>query len=387
MGGWKGGGGRGTRRISVGNVLDLNTVEIGAAFGTRLWRTGKLSNRRECGSIEPPESCLLSDRRGRGAAADRSGIVKANTSPTTMKSFPRETHLRWRRLDVPGREEARIQQAPAGWHLVGEAEVEESATALQLAYAIDCDRKWRTRRAIIDASSSSGKPSRFELLADGDGHWSVNGTSMSTLDGALDIDLGFTPATNLLPIRRLTLEIGERAEVRTAWLRFPELRVELLEQSYTREDDCVFRYDALVDAQSFTARLETNEFGCVLLYEGLWEAELAVTYPYLRSRIMYIESKAAGLSGPARIGRVTFSKSGKTIYYGGRTFESLKGRGFKSNYRDVDTREEYWISGPHKDGGDRLYGGRDTVDIDPDVRREYWRDIRGQPHRVADHRA
>lgn len=29
---------------------------------------------------------------------------------------------------------------------------------------------------------------------------------------------------------------------------------------------------------------------------------------------MYIASKANGLSGPARIGRVSFSKTGRTVY-------------------------------------------------------------------------
>jgi len=97
----------------------------------------------------------------------------------------------------------------------------------------------------------------------------------------------------------------------------------------------------------------------------------------VKSRIMYIEDKSAGLTGPARIGRVTFSKTGKTIYYRGRTFQSLKGRGFKANFYDVESGAEYWISGPHKDGTDTLYGGAQPVEIDEDIREEYWRDIRG----------
>jgi hypothetical protein len=101
----------------------------------------------------------------------------------------------------------------------------------------------------------------------------------------------------------------------------------------------------------------------------------------MKSRIMYIECKSAETSEPARIGRVAFSKTGKTLYYRGRTFQSLKGAGFKSNFYDVNTGEEYWISGPHKDGGDRLYGGREPVEIDADVRLEYWRDIRGLAER------
>ena len=92
---------------------------------------------------------------------------------------------------------------------------------------------------------------------------------------------------------------------------------------------------------------------------------------------MYIEDKSDGLSGPARIGRVRFSQTGKTLYYGGRTFRSMKGAGFKANYRDVGTGAEFWISGCKKRGGDTLYGG--VVEIDDDVREEYWVKIRGMP--------
>ena len=74
-------------------------------------------------------------------------------------------------------------------------------------------------------------------------------------------------------------------------------------------------------------------------------------------RIMYIECKSGGLSGPARIGRVAFSRSGRTLHYAGRKFESLKGQGFKANYVDADTGDAYWISGCKKAGGDRLYPG------------------------------
>lgn len=97
-----------------------------------------------------------------------------------------------------------------------------------------------------------------------------------------------------------------------------------------------------------------------------------------KTRIMYIEDKSDGLNGPARIGRVTFSKSGRSIHYAGRTFRTLDGSGFKANYFDVETGAHFWISGPRKDGADRLYGGSKPVEIDTDIEREYWRDIRGK---------
>lgn len=94
---------------------------------------------------------------------------------------------------------------------------------------------------------------------------------------------------------------------------------------------------------------------------------------------MYVESKADGLTGPARIGRVTFSKSGATLHYRGRSYQSLSGQGHKTNYFDVESGDQYWISGPRRDGADRLYGERLPVEIDDDVRVEYWTDIRRQP--------
>jgi len=99
----------------------------------------------------------------------------------------------------------------------------------------------------------------------------------------------------------------------------------------------------------------------------------------MKPRIMYIENKSEGLSGPARIGRVTFSKSGKSIYYRGRRFQTLAGQGFKANYFDYESREEYWISGCKRSGRDRLYPG--TIEIDEDVREEYWCEIRNQPEK------
>lgn len=66
---------------------------------------------------------------------------------------------------------------------------------------------------------------------------------------------------------------------------------------------------------------------------------------------MYIERKVELSGGEARIGRVTFSKSGSSLTYNGKTFASLKGAGYKRNYVEDESGEEYWISGPKKRGG------------------------------------
>jgi hypothetical protein len=96
-------------------------------------------------------------------------------------------------------------------------------------------------------------------------------------------------------------------------------------------------------------------------------------------RVVYIEYKGEGLHGSARIGRVTFSRTGATLYYSGREFGRLGGHGFKANYRDVNSGEEYWISGPRRDGADRLYKSNWPVEIDEDAREGYWVEIRRKP--------
>ena len=101
------------------------------------------------------------------------------------------------------------------------------------------------------------------------------------------------------------------------------------------------------------------------------EFTLPSEFKLSRSEIMYIEDKSSGLEGNARIGRVYFSKSRKSLYYKGLMFQSLKGTGFKANFFEVESGDQYWISGPRKDKSDRLYGGNRGVEIDADVLEEY----------------
>ena len=101
----------------------------------------------------------------------------------------------------------------------------------------------------------------------------------------------------------------------------------------------------------------------------------------MRSRIMYIECKAETLNGIARIGRVVYSKSGRSVRYGGKIFQRSKGTGLKANYFEVESGDPYWISGPKRKGGDRLYVSALPVEIDEDAREEYWCTIRDEPDR------
>ena len=95
---------------------------------------------------------------------------------------------------------------------------------------------------------------------------------------------------------------------------------------------------------------------------------------------MYIELKSDGLRGIGRIGRVEFSKSGNTLYYKERTFKPAKGTPLKANYFDPDSYEDFWVSGPKQDGNDSLFPAE--VEIDEDVREEYWIQCRNLPQNI-----
>lgn len=117
-----------------------------------------------------------------------------------------------------------------------------------------------------------------------------------------------------------------------------------------------------------------------------FNVEKKVQSPAKNTRIMYVELKTHSNGyddkGPAWIGRVKFSKSGRTIYYRGKKLQRTKGEQGIGNFVDLETGEGYWISGPKKNGKDRHWGLGCPVNIDDDVREEYWTEIRKQPENV-----
>lgn len=96
----------------------------------------------------------------------------------------------------------------------------------------------------------------------------------------------------------------------------------------------------------------------------------------LRRRVMYVENKYGDIDGiPGRIGWVTFSKTGLTVYYRNRTLRRVRGGKFATNHVDVETGEAYWVSGVKKDGQDAHYARHIQVVVDEDAKEEYARQI------------
>jgi hypothetical protein len=92
----------------------------------------------------------------------------------------------------------------------------------------------------------------------------------------------------------------------------------------------------------------------------------------MKSKIKYIELKSGySDNGPAWIGKVEFSKTGQTVYFNGKSFKKLKSGGIAGNHYDLESDDEYWISGVKKNGQDRHWAGGGKVMIDRTIIQEY----------------
>lgn len=184
----------------------------------------------------------------------------------------------WRRLDALGNESALLLKSDRGWTLSGFAVFRHDHENCGLGYAITCDDGWRTQSAKV--FGHIGTVQCDYDVHNNDGEWSVNGKEHPQAEGCTDIDIGFTPSTNLLPIRRLSLRVGESARIKIAWLRFPTMLLAASEQAYTRETDTRYRYESL--ESNFGCDLEVNSDGFVTNYPGFWIADDADSQSALR---------------------------------------------------------------------------------------------------------
>lgn len=174
---------------------------------------------------------------------------------------------RWRALDRDGEDSCRLARLDGGWMLVGHARFRDAVGWAALDYVVRCDGDWRTTSCDVTGTQGGGEIA-LRLQRDGS-NWTLNDEPQPHLQGCEDVDLGFTPATNLMPVRRLP-EVGGIA-TRAAWLRLPGPLVDPLSQNYTRERGGYVRYEA--DETQFETHLEIDPNGFVLLYPGLWERD------------------------------------------------------------------------------------------------------------------
>lgn len=191
-------------------------------------------------------------------------------------SSPVGASILWRRLDVPGHDAATLAEGPAGAELRGMAIFRDDGRPTALRYYVRCSDQWHTAEAHVRGWRGA-EPIDLHIGRDPQSRWSLNHIACPAVTGCMELDLNFTPATNLLPLRRLELAVGLMAEVRSAWLEWPAAVLRPLVQRYTRESVGTYHYEAdLPDGDTFAGTLHGDSFGWVLDYPGLWQAEAAV---------------------------------------------------------------------------------------------------------------
>lgn len=176
----------------------------------------------------------------------------------------------WRRLNLPGHESSRLVPRSSHWHLTGTAVFAYNGQPCRLDYLVVCDSGWQTVSGKVSGWVGD-ETVEVELSVDAVHRWRLNGGECPPVAGCIDLDLNFSPSTNLLPIRRLGLTIGEEAKVKAAWLRFPSFTLEPLEQLYRRIDVATYRYESA--GGRFVAELRVNTAGFVTHYPNFWQFE------------------------------------------------------------------------------------------------------------------
>jgi hypothetical protein len=176
----------------------------------------------------------------------------------------------WRGFFLPGHEACRLVSRGSLWHLDGTAVFSHEQQPCRLDYQIVCDVAWWTISANVSGWVGP-REVELQIRTEPSGRWWLNKVEQLDVRGCTDIDLNFSPSTNLLPIRRLDLAVGEEAEVQAAWLRFPSFTLEPLAQRYRRMDETTYRYESA--GGQFVADLKVNQAGFVVDYPGLWKAE------------------------------------------------------------------------------------------------------------------
>ena len=181
----------------------------------------------------------------------------------------------WRRLDTPGHDACRLLERGDAWRIEGAAVFRHKAGTVALAYEVECDREWRTRHGAVDGWIGSRRV-EVRITRSSTGVWSLNGAIAEGLQQCVDLDFGFTPATNLFQVRRIALPVGQSADVPVAWLDESFGSLEVLEQRYERRTAVTYWYEA--PRFDYAALLQVCANGLVNRYPGLWEAEFETAH-------------------------------------------------------------------------------------------------------------
>ena len=168
----------------------------------------------------------------------------------------------WRRSDeVQTDEHCTLTQRDTGLSLVGTVLGAQDGAPVRIEYRVLTDADGMTTAAHV-RDLRGFEQRTLTLERDAKGNWTVDGAKVRGLKGATDVDLGCSPSTNTLPIRRLHLGVGASKTIKAAWVTFPELTVVKADQTYSRLDEFTYRYSS----GDFEAELTVDDENLVAAY-------------------------------------------------------------------------------------------------------------------------
>lgn len=176
----------------------------------------------------------------------------------------------WQRLDVPGYDTALFGPSGNGWRVRGTSVFHDERGPVSAVYEVAVDHNFETQSGIVHGFVGT-RPYDHEIVRDAYG-WVLDGHRVPGLSNLVDLDFGFTPATNLQQLRRVALGIGDRAEFAVAWFDIGEDTLIELPQIYERREARRYWYES--PQGDYRATLELADTGFVTLYPSLWQTAM-----------------------------------------------------------------------------------------------------------------
>ena len=192
-------------------------------------------------------------------------------SPARETSLPIVASMLWRRLDAFGHDAGRVERRGLQWLVCGVAAFRHASGPASVEYSLFVDRDWRASQGRV--KGAIGERQVDIRVARDEGGWRVNDAPVDGLAHLVDLDFGFTPATNFTQLQRVALPLGVSTPLPVAWLDLDSGGLAELAQSYERRSETELLYAAPAFAYEATLELAFNGF--LRLYPGLWEEETA----------------------------------------------------------------------------------------------------------------
>jgi uncharacterized protein len=180
--------------------------------------------------------------------------------------------LTWRAHDVPRMESVRVQLSGNRIKAYGRivAAATPSHPAFSASYDLVTDETGGTKRLSLTVTLAE-RERQLSIARDEENMWLVQHhtgeTKRATYEGALDVDVIFSPFFNALPIRRTGLhQRSDSVILPVVYVRLPELSVDPAVISYSSAPDGIKLHSPVAETT-----IRVDDEGFILDYPGLAE--------------------------------------------------------------------------------------------------------------------